>query len=98
MSENLETGVWNRTDLNRRPYSAESAGRFAAFFAQFRRILGLRELVRHQFVEARATAVYTAPGKMGATGFVGRTERTWTSKSEDCPWNNQVPRREPKRP
>jgi hypothetical protein len=25
------------------------------------------------------------PGKMGATGFVTRTERTWISKSEDYP-------------
>jgi hypothetical protein len=35
------------------------------FSRQFRRILGLRELVRHQFVEARAAAVYTAPGQNG---------------------------------
>ena len=44
------------------------------------------------------TVVDTIPTKMAATGFVARTERTWTSKSEDRPWNNQAPRREPKKP
>jgi hypothetical protein len=34
---------------------------------------------------------------MGATGFVTRTERTWTSKSEDYLWNNHVPRRAAKK-
>jgi hypothetical protein len=54
-----------RKGFDRRPPPTESAARFADFFAQFRRILGLREVVRHQFVEARATAVYTAPGQNG---------------------------------
>ena len=43
------------------------------------------------------TAVYTALTKRGATGFVARTERTWTSESEGYPWNNQIPRRAAKK-
>jgi hypothetical protein len=64
MSENLETGWWGGKDLNRRPthrISREIRGLFRAIQANLR----LRELGRHQFVEARATAVYTAPGQNG---------------------------------